>query len=350
MVRAAVLAEGELGQAPGKTANGLVLHAVNDDIVAVIDSTRAGRDAGEVVAKRHLDVPVVADYPATRAFRPERLYLGVANVGGVMPPAWREVILLALEDGLEVINGLHAFLSDDAELVAAAERGGGTIHDIRRPPAKLRVADGSIRSHKVPRLLIMGMDCDIGKRITALEMLRIARERGLDAGWVATGQTGCMLSPDAGAVIDRLPGDFAAGQVEQMLCDVSDARDDLVVAYGQASIQHSAFGGVSLAVLQGARPDAVILQVAPGRRKRALFEHTPFELGDVVQEIELIQRLGETRVVALAVNNSEADDPEAAIRTLEEATGLPAVDPLYGDPEKLFDAAWKVLGRPVVTV
>lgn len=349
MTRALVLAEGALGELPGKTANGLVLHSVSDEIVAVIDSQKAGRDAGEVVADRDLGIPVVAKYDETRGLGATRLYLGVANVGGVLPPAFRQVVIDALSDGLEVVNGLHAFLDEDPDFAAAAKKGGGTIRDVRRPPDDLRVADGMIQSCAVPRLLVMGMDCDIGKRITAIELLRIARERGLETGFVATGQTGCMLGADASCAIDRLPGDFMSGAVESMVCDVAARYEDLVVIYGQASIQHPAFSGVSLSILHGSHPDAVILQVAPGRKKRALFEETPFELGDVVKEIELIERLGETRVVGLAVNASHAEDPEAAIAELEELTGLPVADPLHGDPTPLFDAAWRAIEGPLVT-
>ncbi len=343
MVRAVVLAEGALGQPVGKTANGLVLHAVNDEIVAVIDSTTAGQDAGEVVAQRTLGIPVVADLEAALVYKPSRLYVGVAPVGGVLPAYFRQIILGAIEASIDIFSGLHSFLGDDPELAAAAARSGATINDIRRAPTDLRVADGRVQSRTTPRLVIMGMDCDMGKRITAMQLLNVARARGLDVGLVATGQTGCMLGPDAGTVIDRVPADFAAGRVESMVCDVSDTRTDLVIIPGQASIQHPAFAAVSLAILHGAAPHAVILQVAPGRTHRILFDGSPFPMGDVRDEIELIEKLGNTRVVALAVNASQTTDKAAAIADLEALTGLPAIDPLFGDADALFDIAWATL-------
>lgn len=343
MVRAAVLAEDALGTPPGKTANGLVLHAVQDDIVAVIDTTKAGRDAGEVVRGVPNGIPVVADLEAALALGARRLYLGVANPGGFLPPVFEETVLGALRAGLEVVNGLHRFLSEEERFAAAAREGGGSFWEVRRPPADLRCADGSVFAVRVPRLLVMGQDCDIGKRVTALQLLRAGRARGLDVAFVATGQTGCMLGPDAGAVIDRIPADFAAGQVERMVCDVAGHDPDLVLVYGQASLFHPAFGGVSLAVLHGTMPDAVILQVAPGRSRRVLFDEPRYTLATVEEEVRAIELLGRTRVVALALNPTECDDPEAARAELAARTGLPVIDPLGGDADALFAAAWDAL-------
>lgn len=345
MARAAVLAEAELGRPMGKTANGLVLHSVADDVVAVIDSTNAGRDAGQVVAKRDVGIPVVASLDEALAIGIERLYIGVANVGGYLPPVMHDVVPAALRAGVHVISGLHIFLSEVPEFAAAAQESGATITDIRRPPTDLRVADGSLLDRTTPRILVMGMDCDIGKRVTAMELLKAARDAGRDPGFVATGQTGCMLAPDAGTVIDRVPADFAAGQVERMARDVSDMGRDVVIGYGQASIRHPAFSAVAIAVLHGFAPDAVILQVAPGRRQRVLFDHPKYLVGNVLEEIALIEALGSTRVVALAVNPSEAADARQAIMELEARTGLPAVDPLTGDPMRLWQAAWKSCQR-----
>ncbi len=347
MARAIILAEEALGRPSGKTANGLVLHSISDDIVAVIDSTTAGQDAGTVVAGRAMDIPVVADLAAALEFGPERLYIGVANVGGFLPPYFQDVVEQALLAGVDVISGLHTFLSDVPRFQEAAKTGGATITDVRRPPTDLRIADGRIQAITTPRLHIMGVDCDLGKRVTAVELVRAGRRRGLDVGFVATGQTGCMLGPDAGTVIDRVPADFAAGRVEEMVCEVSDGKD-LVIIPGQASIQHPAFSGVAMAILHGCAPHAVILQVAPGRTHRVLFDDSPFPIGDVRKEIELIESIGNTQVVALAINASHAENATAEVAALRAATGLPAIDPLHGDVDALFDIAWDAIQKPVV--
>lgn len=336
MARVAVLAEGKLGNGLAKTANGLVLHAIRDKVVCVIDSTCVGKDAGEVVVGRHRGIPVVADMAEALEHGPEALYIGVATIGGVLPETFRAAIRQALEADLRVVNGLHHFIADDPEFKALLDDGKGSVWDVRRPPEGLRVADGRVYDVKVPRVLVMGMDCDSGKRMTTVELVHAAQRRGINVGFVATGQTGCMLGPDAGAVIDRIPADFAAGQVEKMVCQVAERSPELILVPGQASIQHPAYSGVSLAILHGSAPDVVVLQVVPGRDQRAFFDHVGYEIGSITKEIQLIEALGTGKVVALAVNGQHCDDPAAAVRAVAKETGLPAVDPLHGDPDELL--------------
>lgn len=383
MVDAIVLAEGCLGEEMGKTANGLVLHSIRDRICCVIDSTRAGLDAGEVVAGegRELGIPVVASFeeaveavrelqlgegggaggnggkegrddpgdPADAAPGPSALYLGAATVGGVLPEAFVRVIEQALEAGMTVYNGGHAFLADDPRFAAVADRNGGRIVDVRRPPAddELRVADGSVLDSDVPRVLVMGTDCAVGKRVTAVELVREAERRGIDCGFVATGQTGCMLGPDAGCVVDAVPSDFVAGQVERMVCDVAGQDRDLVVAYGQASVLHPAYSAPSLGILHGAAPHAVVLQHDPVRTRRVLFDHPAYRIAPVEEEIDLIERLGTGKVVAVAVNGKDVDDVPAAADRLAHETGLPAADPLAQreGPRVLLDAVLEHLAK-----
>lgn len=343
-MRAAVLAEDALGTKLGKTANGLVLHSVQDQIVAALDSTRAGQDAGEVVNGVHRGIPVVATLQECIDAGAERLYVGVATPGGFMPAAFAAIVKDALRAGMEVVNGLHGFLSEQEEFVAAAQSGGGRIWDVRKPPTDLRCADGAIFDCPTPRILIMGQDCDIGKRVTAVQLRNAAVASGVNLGFVATGQTGCMLGADAGAVIDRIPADFAAGQVEKMVCQVAPGKD-VVLIYGQASIFHPAFSGVTAAILHGAMPDAIILQVAPGRQQRVLFDHPRYTLRSVADEIKALELLSGAPVVALAMNPTECPNPEAAAAELAAETGLPVIDPLGGDVSALWDVAWSAV-RP----
>lgn len=358
MARAIVLAEGYLGKDSGKTANGLVLHAVTHEIVAVIDSKAAGKDAGQVVAGKTRNIPVVATFEEALKFKPEVFYIGVATAGGYLPDHFRDAVRKALKAGLTVYNGLHIFLADDAEFGPLVAAGKAKVIDVRRPPAlkDLRVADGRVNDLKVPRVMVMGMDCDIGKRMTVLEIVRAARARGVNFGFVATGQTGCMLAPDAGTVIDRVPADFASGRVEQMVCEVADKKKpDVIFLYGQSSIQHPAYSGVALACLHGAAPNLVVLQVAPERKQRAIFDHPKFKLGPIADEIALIEKLSPgTKVVACAVNGKDIKDIPAACKRVTKETGLPAIDPLSGNPDELLDVilaslakqGFKVAARP----
>lgn len=346
MARAIVLAEGCLGEDLGKTANGLVLHAVKDEIVGVIDSTKKGRDAGEVITGRKNGIPVVASFEeAYRKFKPTAIYLGAATVGGGLPPWFDATVRQSLEKGLVVYNGLHKFLADDPTYAELAKRHHATLVDVRRPPKDMRVADGRVYDVKVPRVLVMGTDCSIGKRMTVVELVKEARRRGINAGFVATGQTGCMIGPDAGAVIDRIPSDFCAGQVEQMICDVAAMGKEIIFVYGQASIMHPAYSGVSLAILHGAAPHAVVLQTDPVRTHRTMFKHPSYTMTPITEEIDLIERLGTGKVVAIAVNGKDSKDVAADSQRLSDETGLPAADPLHDSVGPILDAVLRHLSE-----
>jgi uncharacterized NAD-dependent epimerase/dehydratase family protein len=329
----------------GKTANGLVLHSMRDEIVAAIDSTRAGKDAGEIVSGRKNGVPVVASFDEAYAkFKPKALYLGAATVGGVLPPSFQDAIKSALGKGLVVYNGLHTFLSEDPAYKAIGQNGAKII-DVRRPPEKLRVADGRVYDLKTPRVLVMGTDCAVGKRMTVVELIKEAKKRGINAGFVATGQTGCMLGPDAGAVIDRVPSDFCAGQVEQMVCDVAAMGKDVIFIYGQASIMHPAYSGVSLSILHGSAPHAIVLQHDPMRTQRTMFKNPAYKVAPIKKEIELIEKLGTGKVVGIAINGKDTPDVDIAARDLNKQTGLPAVDPLKRSASLLLEACLEHLEK-----
>ena len=345
MAKAVVLAEGCLGEDMGKTANGLVLHSMRDEIVAAIDSTKAGKDAGEIITGKKNGVPVVASFDdAYRRFKPQALYLGAATVGGVLPPWFLDTTKEALRKGLVVYNGLHRFLGDEPEFKALGTNGAKVV-DVRKPPEKLRVADGRIYDLATPRVLVMGTDCAVGKRMTVVELVKEARKRGINAGFVATGQTGCMLGPDAGAVIDRVPSDFCAGQVEQMVCDVAAMGREIVFIYGQSSIMHPAYSGVSLSILHGSAPHAIILQHDPVRKQRTLFTNPAYKVAPIKQEIELIEKLGTGKVVGIAINGKDCGDIDAESAAVSKLTGLPAVDPLHRSASLLLEAALEHLQK-----
>lgn len=334
---AVVLAEGCLGEGMGKTANGLVLHAMDHEILAVIDSTRAGRDAGEVVAGRPLGIPVVEDLEvALEEGAPGTLFLGAATVGGTLPDPFVRAIEGALERGIDVVHGMHTRLEEDPRFADKAREHGASIVNVRRPPEDLRVADGRVLNLDLPRVVVMGTDCAVGKRTTAVELVREARSRGLDAAFVATGQTGCMLGPDAGAPIDAIPSDFLAGEVERMLEQVQDR--DIAFVEGQGSILHPAYSAPSLGILHGAAPHAVVVAHDPVRKQRTHFDHPAFEVGSLAKEVELIEAMGTGEVVAVAVNAKRCDDVQAAQDRLGHETGLPAHDPIATSPGPLLDA------------
>jgi uncharacterized NAD-dependent epimerase/dehydratase family protein len=290
-VPAIVLAEGEFGRPGGKTANGVVMHSELFDARAVVDSTRAGRGAGEVLDHPATeDVPVVESVGAALDAAPEArvLVLGVAPAGGALPEEWKADIRDAMRAGCDVVSGLHVFFGEREKWRDLADETGVRIFDVRKPPDEddLRVGDGRVDEADATVVLTLGTDCAVGKRTTTLELYREARNAGYDAGWVATGQTGIMVGAHRGVVVDRVPADFTAGVVEDLVCGVADDHD-LVFVEGQASLSHRAYSGVTLSLLHGSWPDAVVLADDPDRDHRTHFEQ--FAVGSAEAEIAHVE-------------------------------------------------------------
>lgn len=305
-VPAAVLAEGAFGVPDGKTANGVVMHSELFDVRTVIASEHAGKTARDVLARPSVpEVPVVESMSRALEAAPdaEALILGVAPAGGNLPDPWKDDVREAMAAGWDVVSGLHVFLSDDLGWSALADQYGVDIVDVRKPPAEedLRVADGRT-DVDADVVLVMGTDCAAGKRTTTFELYCAAVETGLDAAWIATGQTGIMVGAHRGVVVDRVPADFAAGVVEDMVRDLGNR--EVVFVEGQAALTHRAYGGVTLSILGGAWPDAVVLADDPDREVREHFES--LSVPSVGQEAALVERLSDATVAAV----STWGDPE----------------------------------------
>ncbi|SEO28739.1 Uncharacterized conserved protein, NAD-dependent epimerase/dehydratase family [Halogranum amylolyticum] len=337
---AIVLAEGAFGTPQGKTANGVVRHGELFDVRAVVDSTAAGDDAATVLDRDDdglAAVPVVDSVADALDHAPdaEALVLGVAPAGGRLPESWIDDLETAMRSGCDVVSGLHTFLSEDERWTTLAADCGVRLFDVRKPPAgdDLRVADGRVDELDTPVVLTAGTDCAVGKRTTTFELYRAARRAGVDAGWVATGQIGVMVGADRGVVVDRVPADFAAGVVESLVCDVAADRE-LVFVEGQGALSHRAYGGVSLALLQGSWPDAVVLVDDPTRERRDDFEQ--FAVPDVTSEAALVESLSEATVAAVSTwaGRDEVHYPYPTGNVFDEngpETLLSAVETVLGD-------------------
>ncbi|QLG63409.1 DUF1611 domain-containing protein [Halorarum salinum] len=335
---AVVLAEGAFGETAGKTANGVVMHSELFDVGAVVDSEQAGRSAADVLGRADVaDVPVVDSMADAleRAPEAEALVIGVAPAGGALPEEWVDDIREAMRAGCDVVSGLHVFLSEREDWVELAEECGVRLFDVRKPPAEddLRVADGRVDEVNADVVLTVGTDCAVGKRTTTFELYRAAKREGFDAGWVATGQTGIMVGAHRGTVVDRVPADFAAGVVEDDVAAVG-ADHDLVFVEGQGALTHRAYSSVTLALLHGAWPDAVVLVDDPDRDSRTHFEQFPIR--GVGTERDLVERLSEARVAAL----STWGDPA----TESDRHDLPTANVYYEDgPAELLAAVREAL-------
>jgi uncharacterized NAD-dependent epimerase/dehydratase family protein len=301
-VPAIVLATGEFGKTGGKTANGVVMHSELFDVSVVVDSETAGMTADTVLDRPDIEpIPIVESMGQALDHAPNAqvLVIGVAPAGGELPEPWTKDIRQAMRAGCDVVSGLHVFLSERDDWTALAEETGVRLFDVRKPPVEsdLRVGDGSVDDIDATTVLTMGTDCAVGKRTTTFELYRAAREAGLNAGWVATGQTGIMIGAHRGVVIDRVPADFTAGVVEDLVGTVA-AEHDLVFVEGQACLTHRAYSGVTLSILHGSWPDAVVLADDPTREKRTHFEQ--WDVTGIDDEIAAIETLSDATVAAIS--------------------------------------------------
>ena len=312
--RLVILTEG-YGIDDAKTATGVIRYG-SDDIVAVLDSTMVGRNVSESLPGH--DIPFVGrlsdalDGPV----RPDGLLLGIAPTGGKLPPAWRSIILEAIDAGLDIHSGLHQFLAEDPEFAGAAARTGSRLIDYRRPPDRMETTLGRRHLPGKRVILTVGTDSAIGKMSVALELVAAGRRDGASAVMVPTGQTGMMIE-GWGAAVDRLISDFTNGTVE-WLVEQGEARGDWVFIEGQGSIDHPAYSAVTMGLIHGGTPHAMVLVHKPGLAEHD-FDHLPdvsFPIAPLVPFIEMHERIAEliapSKVVAIALNTSlYASDDEA---------------------------------------
>jgi D-glutamate N-acetyltransferase len=338
--RLVILAEGEFRFHAAKTALGVIRYGP-DPVLAVIDSTRAGANASDLLGPA-FDVPVVATLDEALALGPTALLLGIAPTGGRLPASWRTMILRAIHAGLDVLSGLHTFLSDDPEFAAAARAAGVELLDYRRPPERMETSLGRLHRPGSRVILTVGTDCAIGKMSVALELRAAAREAGLSASFVATGQTGMMIE-GWGVAIDRVVADFVQGTCEWM-SEEGEARGDWVFVEGQGSLDHPAYSSVTLGLIHGFTPHAMVLVHKPGLAEHDFvhLSERSFPLHPLAEMIRLHEEIAglvaPSRVAAIALNTSLLDE-DAARREIERtaaATGLPCGDPFRFGGGPLF--------------
>ena len=347
--RVALLCEGLFTRATAKTAIGALRYAPYP-IVAVVDSTRAGEDAASAVGVG-AGVPVVASLAEALARGADVVLVGTAAPGGRIPAAYRPILAEALRSGIEVWSGLHERVLDDPALAAAAARGGARVRELREPPPELAVGGHRLRRAGARVVLTVGSDAAVGKMTVALE-LRAALERaGRSAVFVATGQTGVAIAGE-GISVDAVVADFIAGAAEQLVCDAAE-RAEWVVVEGQGSLTHPGFSGVTLGLLHGSAPDALVLCHDAGRPRMKGHDELPLrplaELVRIYEEAAAWSRrldAQQARVRAVALITVALDEAGAtgALAAAGRATGLPAADPVREGPAGADRLARAVLG------
>jgi uncharacterized NAD-dependent epimerase/dehydratase family protein len=334
--RLVILADGHLNFHFGKTAIGLLRYRAGD-VVAVIDRESAGRDTQAALGVGGT-TPIVATLTEALQYRPDALLLGVATRGGTIPVEWRPVLRAAVDHRLDLICGLHEFLGDDPELAMAAEAAGVQLIDVRKPAPDHTVAE--YRPHRPGSTVItmVGSDCAVGKMSVALDVEAEATRQGMDMYFVATGQTGMMIAGN-GIPLDRIIGDFMAGAVEGAVRDAAEAHD-VVLVEGQGSLLHPAYSGVTLALIHGSQPDAMILVVKPAIDT---IEDYPVPIPPVLKLIETYEAAAgwvkPARVIAVAVNSHglPAEQARRIVEHIAIETGLPATDTFLFGARPLVD-------------
>lgn len=337
--RVAVLAEGLFARETAKTAIGALRYAPYP-IVCVIDSTRAQSDAAAHVGTG-AGIPVVGSLAEALELRPSVLLIGTASAGGRIPETYRPILAEALSGGLEVWNGLHERVLADPVLAQAAARGGGRVWELREPPPDLPVGGNRRPREGAKIVLTVGTDAAVGKMTAALEIVAGLRRAGERAAFVATGQTGIAIA-GRGISVDAVVADFIAGATERMVCDAADGADWVIVE-GQGSLMHPGFSGVTLGLLHGSAPDAMVLCHDVSRRtvKGNRYELPLRPLEDCVRIYEEAAAWRQApghpraRVVSVALNTATLAE-DAAWASVEDAvrrTGLAAADPVREGPE-----------------
>lgn len=325
--RILLLTEGHFGVFTSKTAASLLRYRAAD-VVGVLDAAVAGQDPRRFVPWSP-DVPILPSVAAATALRPEAVFVGIAPVGGALPASMRTHLRDALAAGIDVVSGLHTRITADAELRNLAAARAARIFDVREPPPEQPIA--AMRAVQTPcrRILTVGSDCNVGKMVAALELAAAARRRGLNARFAATGQTGIMIA-GCGVAIDAVVCDFAAGAAEALVVALGDC--EVCFVEGQGSIAHPGYSGVTLSLLHGVCPDALVLVHHLGRERYTHPPRTPLPaLGPLIAAYEQAAAfLHPAKVVAVALNG-HGSGPEAvaaAAHAIERDLGLPAADVL----------------------
>ncbi|MGZ8399191.1 MAG: DUF1611 domain-containing protein [Gemmatimonadales bacterium] len=336
-----ILADGDFGPMTSKTANSVIRY-LPERTVGVLDRHLAGKTAHEVLGFGG-GIPVVGSMREGLMLGPSAVLVGIAPQGGRLPEEWRTWLAEALDGGCDLWSGLHTFLGDDPLLAAKAKAGGRRIFDLRRPPADLPVASGAAKAVDPYVVLTVGTDCNVGKMTAQLQLARELNAGGLRTRFVPTGQTGIMIE-GWGIAVDAVISDFVAGAAERLVLQGAE-NADVVLVEGQGSINHPGYSAVTLGLLHGSCPDALILCHQTSRQYIGDYREAAWlRIPPLSEYIRLYETIGSavhpTRVIGISLNTYDLSD-EAARRACEAATretGLPATDPVRFDASPLLDA------------
>ncbi len=332
--RLAILTEGHTEPVTGKTASS-VLRYRPEEVVALIDSTQVGKTTHELLGVGG-NTPIFAKLADCKGAN--TLMIGIAPSGGRIPPAWRAIILDALNQGMDVVSGLHEFISNDPAFVEAATKSGATISDVRKNDehdcaTRLNIREECLRIHTV------GQDCCVGKMLAAIEMTNAMKARGHDAKFVASGQTGIMIEGD-GVPIDCVVADFVNGAIEKQI--LANQHHEMLFIEGQGSLAHPKYSAVTLGLLHGCAPHGMVMcyeAARPAMHGMEYVELTP--LAKLVEVYETMANLmGPSKVIGVAMNSRRLNDEQAEEERekVRAELGLPVCDVIRHGSDDLVEA------------
>ena len=340
MQKAIILCEGKFGTTEGKSAHGLVRYSRRFKIVGVIDSTFRGKDAGEVLDGVANGIPFFGSLEEALNAVPDAHYLiiGVATDGGKLPPSYREVVKNAILHGMNIINGLHEYISDDKELCDLAREHKVHIVDIRKLAKGSHFFTGEIESVKAVKIAVLGTDSAIGKRTTALMIKEALNRMGLKTVFIGTGQTSWMQGERYVSIMDSTLNDYVSGELEHTVVRAyRNEKPDVIIIEGQGSILHPAYPG-GFEIITSTKPDAIILQHSPKRLRFDGFEK--YYIPSLKKFILVLEKLSDKKVIAITLNHEKIKDEELlkTEKEIEYRFHIPASDMLKEGPDKIVNA------------
>jgi uncharacterized NAD-dependent epimerase/dehydratase family protein len=336
--RIVILTDGHTNPLTAKTATSVVRYKPQD-VIALYDTTQVGKTSGDLLGVGG-DIPVIGNLADAKS--PTTLLIGIAPQGGKLPPPWKKVVLEAIDRGMEIVSGLHDFLSDDPDIKARAAEKGVTVYDVRknneRDVAKRKdLREDCLRIHTV------GQDCSVGKMVASIEIVKELESRGHDAKFVATGQTGIMIEGD-GCPVDCVVSDFVNGAVEKLI--LANQQHDILLFEGQGSLAHPCYSAVTAGLLHGCLPHGMVMVYEAGRKAVNGMPHIPLQpLGKLVEVYEAMASLHlPAKVIGVAMNTRllTAEETEAEREKVERELGLPVCDVYRHGAGVLADAVLKL--------
>jgi len=340
---AIIYCEGNFGKMDGKTANGLVRYSKKYKIIGVIDSTKAGQDTGNILDGFpngiHIYKNIMTCLKENVESNINTFIYGMAPLSGLFSKEDDLIMFYAMENKLNIVNGLHEFLTIKTNFIQKARECGVKLYDIRKPKKinDLKVFFGNISKVKCPKIAVLGTDSAVGKRTTSTILTKALREKGLNVVMVATGQTGLIQGAKYGAALDAIPEQFISGAIENAVFQAWEHENpDIIIIEGQGSLSHPAYLS-SCFIIRGGEPDAIIVQHPPKRIN--LGDYPKIKMPTLESEIKLIEVFSGKPVIGIAINheNMTTAEIDETISEYQKQFNIPTTDVLTYNSDCLVE-------------